>query len=230
MRIGVVASSAGSVLEALIDIARDRPVEWFVVTDRPCRCEEVAARHRVPAQRIVAKDNRLFSKNAAAVFERARVDAVLLFFLRLVTPEIFAAFPTFNLHPSLLPAFSGFGAIRRARAAGACQLGATLHLVNAATDGGPIFAQTADEIDPAASETDWARVSFRQKVRLGAWLLDALLAGTVTCDPTRATVQGASVTPGGPAVLPEFNDRALAAATEAWIAGNAEPLESDATR
>lgn len=48
----------------------------------------------------------------------------------------------FNLHLSLLPAFSGLGAIKKAYNSGVLQYGATVHFVDDSIDGGPILSQT----------------------------------------------------------------------------------------
>jgi phosphoribosylglycinamide formyltransferase-1 len=48
-----------------------------------------------------------------------------------------------NIHPSLLPAFPGLRTHERAIAAGARLHGATVHVVSAAVDAGPILAQAA---------------------------------------------------------------------------------------
>jgi phosphoribosylglycinamide formyltransferase-1 len=49
-----------------------------------------------------------------------------------------------NVHPSLLPAFAGvMDAVERALASGATETGATVHLVTADLDAGPILLQEA---------------------------------------------------------------------------------------
>jgi phosphoribosylglycinamide formyltransferase-1 len=78
-----------------------------------------------------------------------QVDVLLLAgFMRRLHETLLDAFPDriLNLHPSLLPAFPGLGAIRRAFEHGVKVTGCTVHLVDAGVDGGPIVAQEAVEI------------------------------------------------------------------------------------
>ena len=51
-----------------------------------------------------------------------------------------------NTHPSLLPAFPGWHAVRDALAAGVAETGCTVHLATAQMDAGPILAQQAVRI------------------------------------------------------------------------------------
>ena len=81
---------------------------------------------------------------------RARgVEALLLAgFMRRLQRPLLAAFPDriLNIHPSLLPAFPGLAAIRRAWDHGVRVGGCTVHLVEEALDAGPILAQAAVEV------------------------------------------------------------------------------------
>ena len=64
-------------------------------------------------------------------------------FMRLLTPVFLDAFPNgvVNIHPSLLPAFPGTNAQYQALEHGVKWTGATVHLVTAELDGGPIVLQ-----------------------------------------------------------------------------------------
>ena len=59
-----------------------------------------------------------------------------------------------NLHPSLLPAFPGAHAVRDALSAGASTTGATVHIVDAGVDTGPILAQREIAVPAGISESD----------------------------------------------------------------------------
>ncbi|MDE2418768.1 MAG: phosphoribosylglycinamide formyltransferase [Burkholderiales bacterium] len=68
---------------------------------------------------------------------------VLAGFMRILTPGFVSHFAgrLVNIHPSLLPAFAGLNTHQRAIDAGCQFAGATVHLVTAELDHGPILAQ-----------------------------------------------------------------------------------------
>jgi phosphoribosylglycinamide formyltransferase 1 len=70
---------------------------------------------------------------------------VLAGFMRVLSPAFVSRYEMriLNIHPSLLPAFAGLHTHRRALQAGVKLHGATVHLVTADVDSGPILAQAA---------------------------------------------------------------------------------------
>jgi phosphoribosylglycinamide formyltransferase-1 len=72
-----------------------------------------------------------------------RLDWMGLTFNRILPEAVIAAFRgnIFNLHFSLLPAFPGFGATRKALQSNVQHTGVTVHLIDAGVDTGPILAQ-----------------------------------------------------------------------------------------
>jgi phosphoribosylglycinamide formyltransferase 1 len=81
-----------------------------------------------------------------------------------------------NVHPSLLPAFTGLHTHRRALEAGCKLAGATVHFVTAALDHGPIIAQAVVPVLPGDTEHSLAeRVLEREHVlypRAVGWLVN----------------------------------------------------------
>jgi phosphoribosylglycinamide formyltransferase-1 len=61
-----------------------------------------------------------------------------------------------NIHPSLLPAFPGLHTHRRALQAGCAVAGATVHLVTAELDHGPIILQSVVAVQPGDDENTLA--------------------------------------------------------------------------
>lgn len=95
-------------------------------------------------------DHKAFESRLA--FDRAmmaKIDAyqpdlvVLAGFMRILTPEFCAHYQgrLINIHPSLLPSFTGLHTHERALQAGCRVAGCTIHFVTAELDCGPIIAQ-----------------------------------------------------------------------------------------
>lgn len=82
-------------------------------------------------------------------------------YMRILTPEFVAKWEgrMVNIHPSLLPHYTGLHTHERALAAGDSHGGCTVHLVTAELDDGPILGQTAVAVLPGdTAETLAARV------------------------------------------------------------------------
>jgi phosphoribosylglycinamide formyltransferase-1 len=75
---------------------------------------------------------------------------VLAGFMRILTPGFVAHYEgrLINIHPSLLPAFTGLNTHARAIEAGCKFAGATVHRVTAELDHGPILAQAVVPVLP----------------------------------------------------------------------------------
>ena len=75
---------------------------------------------------------------------------VLAGFMRILTPGFVEHFAgrLINIHPSLLPAFTGLNTHQRVLDAGCTVAGATVHQVTAELDHGPILAQAVVQVLP----------------------------------------------------------------------------------
>lgn len=162
MRFAVIASGAGSNLQALIDRAHGHRGNELVAvgSDRPdARALERAAEAGIDGRAFasdaypdrVARDLAM----AAWLADHGAELVVAAGYMRLLTPEFLAAFPQriINVHPSLLPAFPGLHAVQQALDYGARVFGVTVHYLDEGVDTGPIIFQRAVEL-PEASEAD----------------------------------------------------------------------------
>lgn len=168
LRIGVVASAGGSAFQSMYDCSRfsNRDHSYFVVTDRECGIEPFCIYNNIPCERITDDDNDSFSQRAAAYFMESQVDYILLFFSRLLTPKLFGQLPVLNIHPALLPAFKGMGAVGKARKCGVRFMGSTLHLVDENVDEGQIIAQACMPLHPSQLSASMHKFAYIQKVGL----------------------------------------------------------------
>jgi phosphoribosylaminoimidazolecarboxamide formyltransferase / IMP cyclohydrolase len=180
-RIAVAVSGTGSNLQALHAAAERSELGGeivLVVADRPCPALDWAVEQGIDTALVPAGADDAF----AEALEGARVDIVVLAgYMRIVGPRVLAAYPDriLNTHPSLLPAFPGFRAVRDALAHGAKVTGATVHLVDATLDGGPIVAQEAVEVMAGDDETSLHKRIKAIEHRLLPRAVALLLAGAV---------------------------------------------------
>ena len=167
--IGVLISGRGSNLQALIDAIAEGRLNAriaVVVSNRPGA--PGIARAQAAGIDTLVVDHTLFQRRAhfdaavaAALHERQVGLVCLAGFMRLVGAPLLEAFPNaiLNIHPSLLPAFPGVDAQRQALEHGVRMTGATVHLVTADLDGGPIVLQAAVPVrDDDTVETLSARI------------------------------------------------------------------------
>ena len=86
----------------------------------------------------------------AAIDEHQPALVVLAGFMRILSPDFVAHYAgrLINIHPSLLPAFTGLQTHQRAMDAGCKFAGATVHRVTAELDHGPILAQAVVPVLP----------------------------------------------------------------------------------
>lgn len=175
MRLGVVLSAGGAAFEATARIVAQSGISFHVVTDRECGGERAASRLGAPWVRIEDRGRASFSRRAFEAFSEAGVPRCLLFFSRLVSPDLFGAMPTCNIHPAVLPAFPGLSGVADAHAHRARLLGCSLHEVDASVDGGPLLAQIACGADPDWTIARWQTLAYLMKVYCAlAWCSDLL--------------------------------------------------------
>jgi phosphoribosylglycinamide formyltransferase 1 len=152
-RVGVLISGRGSNLQALIDACKapDFPAEIVtVISNRPGVFGLERAREAgIVGVTIDHKGYRTRESFDAALDAALRDAGVELIcsagFMRLLTPGFVEAWRDrqLNIHPSLLPAFRGLHPHERALEMGVRLSGATVHVVRAEMDAGPIVMQAA---------------------------------------------------------------------------------------
>jgi phosphoribosylglycinamide formyltransferase 1 len=168
-RLAVLISGRGSNLQAILGSIRTGRLDAtvaLVISSRPeapglLRAREAA----VDAVCLQPRDYADRDAFERALVERLRAADVglvcLAGFMRLVGQPLLRAFPNriVNIHPSLLPAFPGLEAQRQALEHGVRVTGATVHLVDADLDAGPIVLQAAlPVLDDDTVETLSARI------------------------------------------------------------------------
>ncbi|MCL2580359.1 MAG: phosphoribosylglycinamide formyltransferase [Oscillospiraceae bacterium] len=162
-RIAVLVSGGGTNLQALIDAQiRGELGEGklaLVISSKPgAYALERASAANIPAAVISPKGHTPAGFDAAlsARLKAEKIDLVVLAgFLSILSKNTLTAFAgrIINVHPSLIPAFSGPGMYglkvhEQALARGVKITGATVHQVNEVVDGGEILFQKAVNVQP----------------------------------------------------------------------------------
>ena len=191
-RVAVLISGEGTNLQALLDSVHGHDgIEIVAVGSSSAAAPGLERARRAGVESAVfplsAHPDRGARDRALADWLDAHgVELVVLAgFMELLGPEFIHRFAgrIVNVHPSLLPAFPGVDAIRRALDAGVRVTGVTVHFVDEGVDTGPIVMQESLELpyhpDIAAIEQRVHEIEHRllpRAVRL-------IAAGRVRVDP-----------------------------------------------
>ena len=161
LNIVVLVSGGGSNLQALIDAQKDGILKSGkivkVIADRDAYAKTRAEENNIPFEQINRKDysnKEDFCDALSISIEKEDADLIVLAgFLSILTEKFTKNFENkiVNVHPSLIPSFCGDGmyGLKVHEAAlnkGVKVTGATVHFVNAITDGGAIILQKAVEV------------------------------------------------------------------------------------
>ena len=191
LRVGVLASGAGTNLQAILDNVHGREADVVAVgSDKP----GAQALGRAAALGIATREFPLTEYADREARDLALAEwlvshdvelVVLAGYMQLVSAAFLAAFPlrVINVHPALLPAFPGIGAVEQAIEYGVKVFGVTVHFVDEGIDSGPIILQQAVELPEAgdAAEVREALRPIEHELLTGAVRLIA--SGTVRPDP-----------------------------------------------
>jgi len=160
MRVVILGSGRGSNAEAILKaqaagkLGRARVVQIF--SDKAdAGILDLGLRFGVPAHFVDAAPFKTKLEGEGEARYVAAISActpdlvVLAGFMRVLKPGLLNAFAgkIINLHPSLLPSFSGLDGIGQAFRYGVKVTGCTVHYVTAAVDGGPIIDQAVVRIE-----------------------------------------------------------------------------------
>lgn len=197
-RLGVLISGRGSNLQAIIDAVADGRVPAtiaIVISNRAAAPGLERARARGIETLVLShRDYPTREAYDAALVDELRRRQVRLVclagFMRLLGPTFIEAFPNavLNVHPSLLPAFPGVDAPGQAVEHGVRVSGATVHLVTAELDAGPIVLQASVPVQPADTPDTLAARILVEEHRLYPAAIRLLLEGGWRVDGRRFVI------------------------------------------
>jgi phosphoribosylglycinamide formyltransferase-1 len=150
-RIVVLASGRGSNFQAVVNALKSGKISGScvsLITDNPnAYAIERAREAKIP---VIVIDYTSFStredyeQSLLSAMHRVNADLFILAgYMRILGNSVVSAFPgrIVNIHPALLPSFTGLHAQRQAVQNGVKISGCTVHFVDDSLDGGPIILQ-----------------------------------------------------------------------------------------
>ena len=197
-RIGILISGRGSNMEALLRAAEEGripAVVAVVISNEPDAPGLRKAQERGVETLLLdhrkARDKEEQDRRIVAALEERRVDLVCLAgYMKILTPGLLKAYPgrILNIHPSLLPAFPGLDAQRKALEHGVRYSGATVHLVDAGVDTGPIVLQAVVPVEPEDTPVTLADRILEQEHRIYPEAVRLLFEGRLNVEGRRVRI------------------------------------------
>jgi phosphoribosylglycinamide formyltransferase 1 len=191
LRVGVLASGAGTNLQALLDTVHGREAEVVAVASDTADAValELAAAAGVPTRVFARADYADREARDAAIADWLETSGVRLVvlagYMKLLSGAFLARFPdaVINVHPALLPAFPGIRVIAQAVEYGVKVFGVTVHFVDEGVDTGAVILQAALEI-PDATDPEAVHDALRPlEHRLLPEAVRLFAAGALRRDP-----------------------------------------------
>ncbi|NSL56694.1 phosphoribosylglycinamide formyltransferase [Uliginosibacterium aquaticum] len=205
----ILLSGRGSNMEAIARagipgariaaVISNRPDAKGLEIARSFGIETLALDHKAHASREA------FDAALAAEIERFEPDLVVLAgYMRILTDAFVRRFEgrMLNIHPSLLPSFTGLHTHRRAIEAGVKVAGTTVHFVTPELDDGPIVIQAVVPVLPEDNEDSLAARVLAQEHQIYPQAVRWFVEGRLSLENGRVRVRDAQPGPLGWCVPP----------------------------
>lgn len=201
----ILISGSGSNLQAFIDHLHPEQTDIVAVISNRADAYGLtrAAQAGIPTEVL---DHRSFADRAS--YDRALAElidryqpgwVILAGFMRILTPEFVTHYQgrLLNIHPSLLPRYTGLHTHQRALEAGDSEHGATVHFVTEELDGGPAIMQS--HVPVLADDTpDTLAVRVRQtEHQLYPLAARLCISGRVALVDGQVQLDGSPIAPSG---------------------------------
>ena len=161
-KIVILISGRGSNMQAILEARLPLKVAAVISNDPQAGGLATAHQHGIPTRVVDHRPHRertAFDEALSAEIDAFKPDLVVLAgFMRILSAPFVNRYRgrLINIHPSLLPAFTGLHTHRRALEAGVKVHGCTVHFVTPELDHGPIVIQAAVPVVEGDSEQSLA--------------------------------------------------------------------------
>jgi len=200
----VLISGSGSNLQALIDAINDGALHAdikAVISNKPYAYGLERARQQSIPTAIVNHrdfaDRAQFDQSLQETIDQYQPKLVVLAgFMRILTADFVNHYSgrMINIHPSLLPAYTGLNTHQRAIDAGDQEHGVSIHFVTNELDGGPIISQARVPIHPGDSAEKLANRVLDQEHHLYPMTLEWICQGRLHQQQNQVIFDGQALT------------------------------------
>lgn len=146
-------SGRGSTAQALLDVIGDHDIRLVVTNKKSAFGVKRARRLGVP---VLFYTKSLMEEGLTLELKKRGITHIFLVgYMKILGAAFVDSWrgKIFNIHPSLLPAFPGAGALELSYETPLAQMGVTIHEVTAEMDSGPIIAQKKIQRSSSFHET-----------------------------------------------------------------------------
>ena len=196
-RLAILLSGRGSNFEAIANNVASGAIEAsiaVVISNRPeARGLEIARQRGLDTLVLPSKgmDREAYDRRLIDGLRPFQPDLICLAgFMRLLSAAFVREFPNriLNIHPSLLPAFSGLDAQHQALAYGVRVSGCTVHFVDEYLDAGPILLQAAVPVHDRDTEESLSARILEEEHRIYSEAIRIALSGRYRIEGRRVIV------------------------------------------
>lgn len=209
-KIVVLISGHGMNLQALIDACKSSYINAEIVGVLSNqsdafglqRAKSAGIFHRTFLRSDYA-DNLAMDRHIADEIDNLGADLIVLAgYMKILSAEFTHRFAgkILNIHPSLLPKYSGLHTYQRAMEAGETEHGMTIHFVNEKVDGGAIVLQAKVPIFPEDNITDIEDRVKEQEIRFYPLVIKWFVEGRLRLIDNHAYLDGNHLPPQGYAI------------------------------
>ena len=196
----ILISGRGSNMRALVDSSRSQDAAYTVaavISDKPdAGGLEVAKRFGIATRALPAAkgmERAAYDSLLASTIEEYSPSLIVLAgFMRILSPQFVERFAgkILNIHPSLLPKYTGLHTHQRALDARETEHGVTVHFVSEQLDGGPRVLQARVPVLPGDTEAALsARVLIQEHI-IYPLAVNWFCQGRLLCEAGKAWLDG----------------------------------------
>ena len=197
-RLAILLSGRGSNFEAIADNVANGSIDAgiaVVISNRPdARGIEIARDRGIKTVVVPSKgiDREVYDRLLIEELRKHNVDLVCLAgYMRVLSATFVREFPQriLNIHPSLLPSFTGLDAQHQALAYGVKVTGCTVHCVDEYLDAGPVILQAPVPVYDGDTEEMLSQRILKEEHRIYSEAIRIVLRGDFRIEGRRVLLK-----------------------------------------